>query len=148
MNKILRKVLIAALMIFAPLSAKAIDWNYVLPVTLDSTHLTETSVLVSSTSNFSAVLSTASARRMAFDVQVTTCPATATKVWYSFDQAVSTITASASNVIDTGITANAVDRWVKQPWAVIHQGPVYMRAEVTGCYVKVREWTTSSPLFQ
>ena len=145
----LRKLIVAMAILLAPLAAHAIDHTYLLNVPTVVDNLTETSVLVSSLSNTGAVLA-ANADRIGFDIQITTCPAAAPRVWYSFDSTgVSTITASATNLMNMyvgGTYTDSQNHWVRQPDGIIHQGPIYMRAEQTGCYAIVREWTSSSPL--
>lgn len=147
--KIISKVLLVLSLVAMPFLAKAAAPIpvYVVGLQLGTADLTETAVLISSTSNTGAILA-ANTDRIAFDVQVTTCVVSAPKVWYSFDTTgVSTITTSATNIIDMA-TGNFADRFVVQPANVVHTGPVYMRAEQTGCYAIAREWVTTSPVLR
>lgn len=150
--KLINKLVMALLVIgsFVVISEAAPLPVYTAGVPLTSAELTETTVNVSTNSNVSAVLSTASATRLGFDIQITSCTTPNAKIWYSFDApGVSTVTTSASNVIDL-VSTDGDSKWVKQPWGIVHQGAVYMRAAAgdTGCYARVREWLTSSPIFQ
>lgn len=146
--KMIRNMLLVMGIILFPSFLKAAAPIAVYPVGLQlgTADLTETAVLISSLTNTGAVLA-ANPDRVAFDVQVTTCPASAPKVWYSFDSTgVSTITVSATSVINTA--NDATQRYVTQPANVTHTGPVYMRAEQTGCYAISREWVTTSPVLR
>lgn len=159
--KLVNKLLLGAFVLFAPILVKAAPQPvYTANIPLGPANLTETTVTISSTSGTAAVLSTATATRLAFDIQVTTCTGVLQpiRIWYAFDTAgVSTGTITGTNMSNVmnpflGSTEqNPEFRFVHQPVNIVHQGAVYMRSEassVGACYAIVREWTTSSQNFQ
>lgn len=152
--KLLRNIIIGVALLVLPRMSQAVDRVYSIPPQLNAAGATETVVVVStgSTASLAAgIVLAANASRMDFDIEVTSCTVSTSKVWYAYDSGFNLALSSntAANWVNFSL-ADPSQRKFKKPDWIMPVGAIYAATDgaANSCVVVVREWVSTSPVFQ
>ncbi len=153
--KLLSKLVLGLVVMLSPILSHALDRSYAVPVGINAAGVTETTVVVSTGTGGAAanavIVLAANANRVDFDIELETCTVSTSKVHYAYDSGFSIqyATGTSANWINFASADPNTRRFRKSDW-IMPVGAVYAVTDgaANTCTLTVREWISTSPLFQ